>query len=95
MLFITCKYSIPEEWITSKKIDTILVTFLIGESYTGKRYSKIEKFYNEYGHLPYPIVVDRNNFLLDGFLVLIFAKNNNISNIPTIVLENVEIMFNK
>lgn len=88
-------YFLPREWITSKKIDTILVTFLIGESYAGKRYSKIENFYKEYGNLPYPIVVDRNNFLLDGFLVLIFAKNNNITKVPTIVLENVEIMLNK
>ena len=37
----------------------------------------------------------RNNYLLDGFLVLIFAKNNNLLRVPTIVLENVEVVFNK
>lgn len=88
-------YYLPKEWITTKKIDAILVTWLMSESYTGKRYSKIETFYKQYGHLPYPIIVDRNNYLLDGFLVLIFAKNNGISKIPTIVLENVEIVFHK
>ena len=88
-------YFLPKEWITSKRIDTILVTMLMGENYIGKRYSKIETFYRTYNHLPYPIVVDRNNYLLDGFLVLMFAKNNNITRVPTIVLENVEIVFNK
>jgi len=88
-------YYLPREWITTKKIDNILVTWLMNESYKGKRYSKIEVFYREYKHLPYPIVVDRNNYLLDGFLILMFAKNHNISSVPTIVLENVEIVFNK
>lgn len=88
-------YFLPDKWITARKIDTVLVTLLMGETYTGKRYTKIENFYQQYGHLPYPIIVDRNNYLLDGFLVLIFAKNNNLLRVPTIVLENVEVVFNK
>lgn len=89
-------YDLPREWISSKKIDNkILVAWLMDESYTGKKYSRVEEFYRNNGKLPYPIVVDRNNYLLDGFLVLMFAKNNNISRVPTIVLENVEIVVNK
>lgn len=89
-------YDLPREWISSKKIDKkILIACFMDESYIGKKYSKIEEFYRNNGKLPYPIVVDRNNYLLDGFLVLMFAKNNNISRIPTIVLENVEIVVNK
>lgn len=88
-------YFLPKEWITSRKIDNILVTMLMGENYISKKYSKIETFYNAYHHLPYPIVVDRNNYLIDGFLVLMFAKNNNIMRVPTIVLENVEVVFNQ
>lgn len=88
-------YFLPKEWITTRKIDSILVTWLMNETYTGKKYAKIETFYRQYGRIPYPIVVDRNNYLLDGFLVLIFAKNNNIASIPTIVLENVEIVLHK
>ena len=87
-------YCLPKEWITTKKIDNVLVTMIMNENYRGTQYNKIGIFYKEYKHLPYPIVVDRNNYLLDGFLVLIFAKNNNISKIPTIVLENVEVVFN-
>lgn len=88
-------YFLPSRWITSRKIDNILVTLLVNENYMGRRYGKIEAFYREYGNLPYPIVVDRNNYLIDGFLVLIFAKNNNILRIPTIVLDNVEIVHNR
>lgn len=88
-------YFLPKEWITTRKIDNILVTWLMNESYTGKRYTKIENFYRAYKKLPYPIIVDRNNYLLDGFLILIFAKNNGITRVPTIVLENAEIVFNK
>lgn len=88
-------YYLPREWITTRKLDNILVTWFMNESYTGKKYSKIETFYRQYGKLPYPVVVDRNNYLLDGFLVLMFAKNNNISQIPAIVLENVEVVLNK
>lgn len=88
-------YYLPKEWITSKKIGNILVTLYMNENYLGKKYKKIETFYHQYGHLPYPIVVDKNYYLLDGFLVLIFAKNNNITSVPTIVLENVEIVFDK
>lgn len=88
-------YYLPKEWITTKKIDNIIVTWFMNEAYIGKKYMKIETFYREYGKLPYPIVVDRNNYLLDGFLVLMFAKNNHISRVPTIVLENVEVVVNK
>lgn len=88
-------YYLPKEWITTRKIDNIIVTWFMNEAYMSKRYMKIESFYRAYGHLPHPIVVDRNNYLLDGFLVLMVAKNNNVSMVPTIVLENVEVVVNK
>ena len=88
-------YVLPKDWITHKRITNILVTFDTDQKYPFRKYGKIEKFYREYKHLPYPIVVDKNNFLLDGFLVLMFAKNNNISSVPAIELENVEVVFNK
>lgn len=87
-------YFMPREWVRLRKVGTILVPFRQNEKYLGKRYDKISYFYKKYGHLPYPIIVDRNNYLLDGFLVLMFASNNNIANIPTIKLDNVEVMWN-
>ena len=87
-------FYLPKKWITQKKIDKILVSVTLGQEYMGKRYSKIQAFYKETGNIPYPIIVDKNNYLLDGFLVLMFAKNNGISKLPTIVLNNVEMVFN-
>lgn len=84
---------LPKKWLTSRKVTAVIVKILLDEQYMGKRYAKIQSFYQEYGHMPYPIVVDRKNYLLDGFLVLMFAKNNGITRVPTIVLENVETKF--
>ena len=55
----------------------------------GKRYNFISEFYEKYNHLPRPIVKSANNRLLDGFLVLLFAKENQIEQIPCIKIENV------
>lgn len=88
-------YVLPKEWITHRKITNILVTFETDKKYPFRKYGKIEKFHRQYNKLPYPIIVDKNNYLLDGFLVLMFAKNNGIANVPTIELENVEVVFNK
>ena len=49
----------------------------------------VEEFYEKYNHLPRPIVKSANNRLLDGFLVLLFAKENQIEQIPCIKIENV------
>lgn len=86
-------YFLPKKWITKRSIDRVLVTMFMKEDYKGKRYKKIEHFYEQYKKLPYPVIVDRNNYLLDGFLVLMFAKNHGINEVPTIVLENVEVVF--
>lgn len=88
-------YFLPKKWITSRRIDNVLVNINIHEQYKGKKYNKIEEFYKKYGNLPYPIIIDKNNYLLDGFLLLMFAKNNEIERVPTIVLKNVEVIFNK
>lgn len=84
-------YRLPKDWITSKEVDKILTPICVEQSYKEKKYSKIETFYREYEHLPYPIIVDKNGYLLDGFLVWLFAKNNDIKRVPTIILENVEV----
>ena len=88
-------YFLPKKWITTKRIDRILVTFFMQEDYKGKKYKKVEEFYKTFGKLPYPIILDRNNYLLDGFILLMFAKNKGIATVPAIVLENVEVVFNK
>jgi len=88
-------YFLPREWVRIRQTRKILVPWHMNEEYKGKKYNKIETFYQHYGMLPYPIVVDRNNYLLDGFLILMFAKNHNISKVPTVILENIEVVVNK
>ena len=80
---------IKKEWISQEPIEKIIVYFFIGKGITGKSYKKVEKDYKKFGRIIRPILVDRNFKLLDGFNVLLFAKNNSISILPTIILENV------
>ena len=82
---------IHKEWISQEPINKIVVYFFLGEGVNGKSYKKVEKAYRKYGRLNRPIIVDRNLKLLDGFNTLLFAKNNSIYVVPTIVLENVEL----
>lgn len=89
------KYSkgffLPNEWIS---YDTFRILVEINlemiTNYKGKRYREIEAFYNKYNNLPRPIIISANNFLLDGFLILMFAKEHKIRTIPTIILDNVK-----
>ena len=84
---------LPSDWISKKKIQEIIVRFDFSQEYKRAQYRKVEKFYKEYKHLPKPIIVDKQGFLLDGFISLMFAKDNNLRNLPVIVLENVEVVI--
>lgn len=86
-------YQIPNEWITTKKITEIISVILITDDYKKRQYKNFEKYYKEYGILKKPIIIDKNSFLLDGFLILMLAKNHNIQSIPVIQLDNVEIIL--
>ncbi len=86
-------YQIPKEWITEKEINDIIINMNLYENYRKKRYKSYEEYYFKYGFLKKPIVVDKNGFLLDGFLQIMVAKNNNIKSIPVIQLENVEVIL--
>lgn len=82
---------IPKDWISNEPIEKIIIYFYIYKEVKGRSYKKIEKNYKKYRHIIRPIIVDRNFKLLNGFTVLLFAKNNSILSVPTIVLENVEL----
>ena len=85
-------FEIPKRWISKKEITKIIVQIDLGDSYKGKNYKKVKEFYEKYGHFQKPIIVDSNNFLLDGFITLMYAKNKNIQKVPVIVLKNVEVI---
>lgn len=83
---------LPEKWISDEPIEKIIVYFFIGKGINGKSYKRVQKNYKKYNRLIRPIIVDKNFKLLDGFNVLLFAKTNGIISVPTIVLENVELV---
>ena len=83
-------YQIPNEWITNKEITDIINVISLTDDYKKKRYRSLEKYYKEYGIIKNPIIIDKNSFLLDGFLTLMVAKNYNTKSVPVIQLDNVE-----
>ena len=86
-------YQIPNEWITNKEITDIINVISLTDDYKKKRYRSLEKYYKEYGIIKKPIIIDKNSFLLDGFLTLMVAKNYNTKSVPVIQLDNVEIIL--
>jgi len=87
------KFGIPRSWISEKEVTDIIVILNLGEDYKKHKYQKIAKFYETYKYFQKPIIIDKNGFLLDGFLTLLYAKNNELKNIPTIQLDNVEVIL--
>lgn len=82
---------LPEGWITLWNVNNIITDTYTDVKY-GRKYKKIERYYQKYGYFQKPIIISKNRFLLDGFNQLLFAKENHIKKIPTIVLENVIIV---
>lgn len=82
-------FFIPEDWYEYNSEHIYVEILLSEECIKGKRYKYICEFYKKYGHFPRPVVKTADDKLVDGFLVLLFAKNNQIDKIPCIKMENV------
>ncbi len=81
-------YKLPKKWV--EESDVKLINYKSPEeNLRGKKYYRIVEFYNENKRLPRPIIVDKNNNLLDGFNILLFAEDSKIKSVPIIQLENV------
>ena len=87
------EFEIPKEWISKREISTIIAEIRLGDCTQNAKYKKVVECYEKYYHIPKPIIVDKNGFLLDGFYSVIFAKNNSITSLPAIELENVEVIM--
>lgn len=84
-------YVLPEKWV--ELIDVNDIIYQSPEcNLRGKKYYRILEFYNKYKNLPRPIIVDKENKLLDGYNIILFAKDFDIQYIPVIKLENVVIL---
>ena len=78
--------NIPDGWFSYEKIDKINITICPQKN---QRLSKPRVFFKKYKRIRTPIIVDKNYNLLDGFYSYIVAKENNLEEVPVIVLENV------
>lgn len=83
---------LPEEWISQTPISDLLVLIDLHDTHTNK-YKRTKEYYLRCQQFPSPIVIDCHRFVLDGFTEVLYAKNNRIREIPTIILENVEVIF--
>ena len=83
---------LPDEWTNKTKISELIVLIDLQDTSTSK-YRKTREYYLRCGQFRKPIVIDCHNFVLDGFTEVLYAKNNKIQEIPTIILENVEVIF--
>lgn len=84
-------YILPTDWVEYIDLNEIKYQ-KPSYDFRGKKYYRILEFYNQYKKLPRPIVVDKENQLLDGYNIIIFAKDLNIQYIPVIKLENVVVI---
>lgn len=83
-------FKLPRKWVEFENVDK--VQYIDPKCFNkGKKYTSIVTFYTKNHRIPRPVIVDRNFNLLEGYNIILFAKEMDISEIPMIVLENVEI----
>lgn len=82
-------FFLPDDWYEYTSESTYVEILLKENWIQGKHYKYISEFYKKHGNFPRPVVKSENNKLLDGFLVLLFAKCNQIDEIPCVKLNNV------
>ena len=73
-------YVLPHKWVEFIKLSDVNCKEPKYVS-RGKKYYRILEFYNQYKKVPRPIIVDRENQLLDGYNIILFAKLFNSSKV--------------
>lgn len=86
-------FAFPKDWMEEKNINDIIFDSALIENCEVSKITSVKEYYLTYEHFKAPLIVDKNNFLLDGFYVLMYAKESNIEKVPVITLENVESTF--
>lgn len=83
-------FEFPNTWITPVRVSNIH-TSIDFANISEDKYQKTKAYYERNHSFQHPIILDRNLYSLDGFYVLFVAKSCDISVVPAIVLDNVEI----
>lgn len=86
-------FCLPTSWFENIALNEIVVTIMLDALPEARKDELIKDYYAKYHSFKRPILVDKNGYLLDGFKTVMFAKNNNITNLPAIILENVKKEF--
>lgn len=85
---------IPKQWYEMRKDYSVFAVVTSEQPFKeSKKYQRVIEMYETYGKICKPIVVSQNRFVLDGFSVLLAAKNLGIKiPLPFITLENVMVI---
>lgn len=86
-------YELPKDWVSEIKLSTVVVELFFDEKFKGNKYQSIKEFYETYGFLKKPVIVNGSHYLFNGFTELIFARDIGLQKIPAIVLDNVKVML--
>lgn len=80
---------LPQKWITMVNPTEIMDLSPFTVDPKNRNLRRVKKFYDKYHKLHYPIIVDKDLKLLYDRYILFFANSINMSEAPTVILENV------
>ena len=84
-------FDLPRSWITKMSRKSIRCYSRI-DNKGGKKFRKMMNFCKRYRKLPRPIIISRNDILLDGFTAFAVAKELGFRVVPVIKLDNVVVV---
>ena len=88
------RYLIPKKWLTRYNISKI-GKFIWFDANVGKaKYKKISEYYEKWHRYPAPIILSKNDWVLEGKCILQHAKRNGIKYVDALILENVIVKKN-
>lgn len=83
---------IPVGWTQIKNVSDINIRMFDDDCrITGRARNKIKAYYEKYGYLKKIIILDKNDFIIQGYTIFMVAKELGIKQVMAIVLENVEV----
>ena len=87
-------FKLPRKWVEYEELNNIIYEDP-DEILRGVRYQEISEFYKEFKKFPKPAILDKNNRLLNGFNIILFARDFKMLQVPVIKLENLELAVKK
>ena len=86
-------FDIPQEWLSEEEISKLIVMLDLEDNYKGQMYNKISRYYEKNHHFQKPVIIGKNDFVFDGFLATMYAKNVGLKRVPVIRMDNVEVIL--